>query len=69
MRQPKGFQEYGKEGCCPHEFDHVPNITGNFETDASIMRSKNKDAQARLKDHISGDVYEINTAYHHTTQD
>ena len=69
MRQPKGITEYGKNGCCPSEFDHVPNITGNHETDASIMHCSNKEAHARLLDHIAGDSYNLNTAYNHTSID
>jgi hypothetical protein len=70
MRQPKGFIEYGKEGCCPDDWNHVPNITGNFEMDASIMKSKNKDAHARLADHIASDTgYRINSGYTRKTID
>lgn len=71
MRQPKGYTEYGEEGCCPAEWNHVPNMTGNHEMDGSIMRCKNKDAQARLVDHIAGGggAYGINTAYTSSTID
>ena len=63
MRQPKGTTEYGKEGCCPHEFDHVPAMTGCPETDLSIMRCKNPDASARLANHLKGGAYEVQNGY------
>ena len=70
MKQPRGYTEYGKEGCCPTEWEHVPDLTGSFELDASIMRSKNKDAQARLSDHLTTDVaYKRSTSYGQTSLD
>lgn len=70
MRQPKGHTEYGKEGCCPGEWDHTPNITGSYEMDGAIQRCRNRDAQAKLTDHIVRDVaYEKNTAYGHSSID
>jgi len=64
MRQPKGYREYGKKGCCPTEWNHTPDMTGNFEMDASIMKCKNKDAQDKLTDHLVTDVaYRRNSAY------
>ena len=70
MKQPKGHIEYGKDGCCPHDWDHVPNMTGHFETDASIMKCKNKDAQSKLSDHLVTDVaYARNTAYNRSSLD
>ena len=70
MRQPKGYSEYGKEGCCPSEWNHTPDMTGSYEMDASIMRTKNKDAQAKLSDHLVTDVaYKRNTAYGYSSLD
>lgn len=63
MKQPNGFKEYGKKGCCPPEFDHVPNITGNPETDAMIMHNPSKPMCEKLADHISGDAYEVQNGY------
>ena len=60
----EGYRNYGKEGCCPKEWDNVTDVTGNYEMDGSIMRCKNSDAHSRLSDHIATDVaYKINTAY------
>ena len=70
MRQPKGTHEYGKKGCCPTDWENVPDITGNHEMDGSIMRCKNKDAQAKLSDYLVGDrAYAINTAYSRSSLD
>jgi hypothetical protein len=65
MRQPKGVVEYGKEGCCPDEWNHVPNMTGSFELDGAIMKCKNGDAQRKLCDCIAsgGSAYKIGNGY------
>ena len=68
MRNPKGYTHYGREGCCPTEWNHTPDMTGSFEMDASIMKSKNKDAQAKLTDHLVSDVaYKRSTNYGRTS--
>ena len=70
MKQPRGFKEYGKEGCCPTEWNTTPDMTGSHELDASIMHCKNKDAQAKLSDHIMRDVaYEKNNGYTRSSND
>lgn len=70
MKQPKGYKEYGKEGCCPSDWNHVPDMTGYHEMDASIMHCKNKDAQAKLEDHLVTDVaYKRNSAYGRSSLD
>ena len=70
MRQPKGYLEYGRAGCCPTDWNHTPDMTGYYETDGSIMRCRNKDAQAKLGDHLVTDVaYDRNTAYHRSSRD
>lgn len=70
MKQPKGYTEYGKDGCCPHEWDHVPEMTGYYTMDAAIMRGHNKDMHAKLSDHlVNGPVYHANTAYGRTDID
>jgi hypothetical protein len=68
MRQPKGFTEYGHHGCCPDIYNHTPDMTGDHIMDGSIMRCKNKDAQAKLTDHLTTDVaYKRNTSYNRTS--
>lgn len=70
MRQPKGFSEYGKEGCCPSEWNNVPDMTGCHIMDGSIKRCKNGDAMARLESHLTTDVaYKRNSPYSHTSGD
>ena len=70
MRQPKGHLEYGKAGCCPTEWNNTPDMTGYYETDGSIMRCKNKDARAKLSDHLVTDVaYARNSAYNRSSLD
>jgi hypothetical protein len=70
MKQPKGHIEYGHKGCCPTEWERVPDLTGSFEMDASIMRCKNKDAAERLENHLVGDVaYQKRTGYNGSSLD
>lgn len=70
MKQPKGFSEYGQGGCCPEEWNHVPDMTGDYIMDGSIMRCKNGDAKARLEDHLVTDVaYKRNSAYGRSSLD
>ena len=70
MKQPRGKQEYGKNGCCPTDWERVPNMTGDHILDGSIMRCRNKDAHARLEDHLAGGVaYQIRTGYNSSTID
>lgn len=67
MRQPRRYQEYGKDSCCPSEWDHTPNMTGNFEFDGSIQRCRNGDMHGKLEDHIADGhmmgMYGHRTAY------
>jgi len=68
MRQPRQFSEYGKAGCCPDDWNHTPNMTGDFEFDGSIQHCKNRDMRGKLEDHLAGSAaaYTINTAYGRT---
>jgi hypothetical protein len=43
--------------CCPKEDRSIPNITGSYELDAVIERSKNKDMLSRLSMYIKGNIY------------
>jgi len=69
MKQPKKYQEYGKESCCPDEWNHTPCMTGNFEFDGSIQRCRNSDMRAKLEDHLAGNAYDRNTAYGFSVRD
>ena len=61
MRQPKGVVEYGKNGCCPSDWDHTPNMTGDHIMDGSIKSCKNVSAASKLADHLT-----TNMAYQRT---
>ena len=52
MRQPKGshFHTYA-----PAIWRRTPNITGDYEMDASICHCKNKSVPSKLGMYISGD--------------
>ena len=67
MRQPKDFREYGREGCCPGEWDHTPVMTGHYEMDGAIQRCHNPDMRGRLSDHLAGsagdNAYPVNSGY------
>lgn len=49
MRYPRGVPSHGRLGCCPDDWDKIPDITGSYELDAVIKQSKNKDVPARLQ--------------------
>lgn len=64
MRQPKNFREYGQAGCCPAEWNHTPDMTGDYVTDGAIQRCRNQDARSKLSDHlVSDEAYKINNGY------
>lgn len=50
MRRIKGFHCHE---CCPKDWQNVQDLTGSFELDAVIMRSRNKDMIDRLQNHIT----------------
>jgi hypothetical protein len=67
MRKPKGYKNHE---CCPADWKQTSDITGSFELDATILRTRNNDMRDRLSDHLTGDqAYERNTAYNHTSID
>lgn len=53
--------------CAPKEWRHTQNMTGSYEMDASIAHCSNKDAQAKLQDHLAcgggSGVYSHRTNY------
>ena len=70
MDKPEGFTKYGKQGCCPKDWNEIPDMTGYHEIDASIMHCKNTDAARKLVDHLVTDVaYKRNTAYSRSSID
>ena len=67
MRKPKGFANHT---CCPAEWKQTSDITGSFELDAMILRTKNKDMGDRLSNHLTGDqAYMKRTAYNGSSID
>lgn len=48
MRYPRGVPTHGRTGCCPKDWNRVPNLTGSHELDGVIKASRNKDVPARL---------------------
>lgn len=67
MRKPKGYKNHE---CCPADWRTTSDITGSFELDASILRTKNVDMKDRLADHLTGDqAYQKRTAYNHSSLD
>jgi hypothetical protein len=49
MRYPRGVPSHGRLGCCPDEWNGVPEITGSYELDGVIKKSRNRDLPARLQ--------------------
>lgn len=61
MRNPKNYEFHN---CCPEEWKRTPDMTGSYEMDGMIMRTKNKDMCDRLRDHLVGDqAYKQRTGY------
>lgn len=46
MRRPKNCELHR---CAPKDWRHVPNLSGDYDMDKSIMRSNNKNLPDRLK--------------------
>jgi hypothetical protein len=43
----------GCHDCAPRAWRHVPNLTGDYDLDATILHRKNPDMAHRLSQHIS----------------
>jgi hypothetical protein len=52
MKYPKGNNCHQ---ACPIDWRHTPNMTGDFEMDASIMNAKAKRLKTDLIHHIKAD--------------
>lgn len=66
MRNPK---MHSCHQCCPEEWRRTPDMTGSFELDAMIIRTKNKDMAEKLNDHLSSDAaYQMRTAYNSSSK-
>ena len=40
--------------CCPPEWRNTPLVTGDYDFDESLRRSKNPEMHKRLQSHIAG---------------
>ena len=40
MRYPRGVPSHGRLGCCPDDWDKIPDITGSYELDAVISKAR-----------------------------
>jgi hypothetical protein len=61
MRYPKGCHSHT---VCPEEWRRTPDMTGSYELDAVIKRSRNKDVPDRLKMYLENEsAYGPRTAY------
>lgn len=56
----------GCHGVCPKPWKGVPNVTGDYDFDATIMHRSNRDIPARLKMHLATPAvtYGPRTSYH-----
>jgi hypothetical protein len=56
---------YANHQCCPREWRGVQNLTGSYELDGMIARTRNRDMVAKLKDYLAdgGEAYGPLTAY------
>jgi hypothetical protein len=60
MKRPKLAHNHV---CCPKEWRETPDITGNHELDASIMRNGNRDMADRLELYTEANIYGYKTGY------
>lgn len=66
--RPNEMHSIGHHGChqcAPREWRKTPNLTGDYDLDATILHRRNKDIGHRLELYIrkSGKTYGPNTAY------
>ena len=60
----KQFDNYPCHQCAPKEWRKVKDMSGSYELDGMIARTKNCDMWDRLENHLMTDVaYKINTSY------
>ena len=49
MRKPKGYQCHQ---CAPREWRNVPNMTGDYDLDSTILHRRNRDLPNRIQLYI-----------------
>lgn len=52
MKRPKHCTDHS---CAPKSWRHTPNITGDYDMDASIMHSNSKALPSKLETHVISD--------------
>ena len=61
MRWPRG---YSAHECAPKDWRRTPDMTGSYELDASIKRTRNRDVPDRLKMFVENETaYGARTGY------
>jgi hypothetical protein len=61
MKRPKHAQDHT---VAPKMYRNTPNITGDYDLDASIMHGKHSPAmESKLKGHVKETVYGPKTGY------
>ena len=49
MRRPRGVSTHK---CAPDAWRRVPNMTGDYDLDATILHRSNKDMAAKIQSHL-----------------
>lgn len=62
MRRPRGVSTHK---CAPKAWRGVPNMTGDYDLDATILHRTNGDMAKKIQSHLSNPrgVYGSRTAY------
>ena len=63
--QMHAIGHHGCHQCAPREWRNTPNVTGDYDLDATILHRNNKDLAHRLELYTrkSGKTYGMNTGY------
>ena len=64
--RPNEMHKLGHNGChtcAPRGWNDVPNVTGDYDLDATILHRHNKDLPNRLKMYTKTRSYGIRTGY------
>jgi len=59
----RGMGHRGNHRVAPKGWHDVPNVTGDYDLDATIQHRGNSDLPARLAQHVKRDAYAQRTAY------
>lgn len=61
--QMHGLAHNGCHDCAPAGWKDVPNCTGDYDLDATILHRQNKDLPDRMKLYLKRSAYSYKTAY------